>query len=467
MGLKLSFHGGAGTVTGSRHLVDLDGTRMLVDAGLFQGLKKLRLRNWSGPGFDPAKVGHLMLTHAHIDHSGYLPRLVRNGFRGPVHCTPATRDLAEILLKDSARLQEEDAEYANRKGHTKHRPALPLYTSEDAERAIGLMSPTDWGTWVDCGDGIRSRFHNMGHILGSAMVETQVEHGDRTSTIVFSGDVGRFDVPLHSNPDPLPACDVLVVESTYGDRDHEHRPVAEQILDAVLATVDRGGTVLIPSFAVGRTQLITLSLRELINEGRMPDLPIHIDSPMAVNATKLYTKYMADPTVDAELLEDGRQRLFPKNVHFHRTVAESKALNRMKGPRIVISASGMLAGGRVLHHLRRLLPDPKNLVMLVGYQAAGTRGRRMMEGAKTIRIHGQDIPVRAQFTALGGLSAHADRGELVRWIESAATPPATVFVVHGEPDSSSAFAQLVERKTGARCFTPDLGAVYDLDRLDN
>ena len=463
MKTTLSFHGGAGTVTGSKYLLDTGKTRLLIDAGLFQGLKKLRLLNWRQPPFDSSNIDALLLTHAHIDHGGYLPRLVRMGFSSPVFTTPASRDLAKLLLMDAAKIQEEDARYANKKGYSKHRPALPLYTAEDSEAACDLMRPVDFGKWFEVGKDTRIRFLNMGHILGSAMIEVHVRKDGDPLRIVFSGDVGRYDVPLHSNPDPLPECDYLVVESTYGDRNHNHAPVEDQIREALIRCIERGGTALIPSFAVGRTQLVTLSLRRLINEGKLPDIPIHIDSPMAVNATEIYSDHINDHTLDATLTDDGRSRLFPSNVHFSRTVKESKALNRMAGPRIVISASGMLTAGRVLHHLKRLLPDPKNLVMLVGYQAAGTRGRKMMEGGDTIKIHGEHVPVRAEFIPLGGLSAHADRDELLRWVKSGSRVPHTVFVTHGEEDSANAFAKLLHDEIDCRTHTPALDDSFSLE----
>lgn len=463
MTISLSFHGGAGTVTGSKYLLDTGQTRVLVDAGLFQGLKKLRLLNWRKPAFDADSIDALLLTHAHIDHGGFLPRLVREGFSAPVYTTPASKDLAQLLLLDAAKIQEEDAKYANKKGFSKHKPALPLYTTDDAVGACELMKPVRFGKWLTVSDDVQARFLNMGHILGSSMIQVRVHQGSAETTIVFSGDVGRYDVPLHSNPDPIPECDYLVVESTYGDRDHNHEPVEDQIRDGLIRAIERGGTILIPSFAVGRSQLVTLSLRTLINEGRLPDVPIHIDSPMAVDATRIYSKHIHDLSLDEALTDDGRSRLFPNNVHFHRAVQESIALNTMPGPRVIISASGMLTAGRVLHHLARLLPDPKNLVMLVGYQAAGTRGRRMMEGADTIRVHGKDVPVRAEFSTLSGLSAHADRGELLRWIRSGDSLPNTVFVTHGEPDSQDALAKLLREQTGATCHTPELDQRYTLE----
>jgi metallo-beta-lactamase family protein len=464
--MNLSFHGAAGTVTGSRHLLEAGGARILVDCGLFQGLKNLRLRNWQQPGFEPASVDHLLLTHTHIDHSGYLPRLVREGFSGPVHCTRATRDLAEILLADAAKIQEEEAEYANRKGFSKHRPALPLYTAADAEEAMRLFRPVRFEQWIDLNAAVRARFLQAGHILGSAMVEVEVGGpGGRTTRLVFSGDVGRYDMPLHPDPLPPPECDILVVESTYGDRCHSEEPVEEQIRVPFEIVFERRGVVLIPAFAVGRSQQVTLIVRELINAGRLPDVPIHLDSPMAIDATRVYSRYMDEHNLDACIAEDGRSRLFPRNVHFHRSVEESKALNRMKGPRIILSASGMMTAGRILHHLSQRLPERKNLLVLVGYQAAGTRGRRILEGQKRVRIHGHDVPVKAERLTVNGLSGHADRDELIRWIRSGPKPPRAVFVTHGEPEASRALAGLIESAIGARVFIPDLGESFDLDPI--
>lgn len=462
---KLSFHGGAGTVTGSRYLLETDKTCIEVDAGLFQGLKKLRLMNWQGPSFDPTAVNHLVLTHAHIDHSGYLPRLVKKGLTAPVHCTPATAELAHLMLLDAAKIQEDDAAYANKKGYSKHKPALPLYTTADAEQALELLSPLPYEEWLDLGDGVSFRFLNAGHILGSAMVEMRVPAADREIKLLFSGDVGRYDVPLHSDPTPPPACDILVVESTYGNRIHNAAPIREQIRKPFHEVFERGGMVLIPSFAVGRTQLVTLMLRELINAGELPDVPIHIDSPMAVDATRIYSRHLGDLSLDEDLIEDGRSRLFPRNVQFHRSVAESKKLNQLSGPRIIVSASGMLTAGRVLHHLHHLLPDPNNLIMLVGYQAAGTRGRALLEGAKKLKMHGKQVPVRAEFLPLAGLSAHADSNELIQWIRSGKSTPSTVFVTHGEPDASKAFAERLEKEIDVLPVIPELGDQFDLEKM--
>lgn len=462
MSIELSFHGGAGTVTGSRHLLTAGGSSVLVDCGLFQGLKELRLMNWEKPSFDIDAIDHLLLTHAHIDHAGYLPRLVKLGYGGVVHCTPATRDLAGILLLDSAKIQEEDARYANRKKFSKHHPALPLYDTDDAQAAFERLRPVAYDTWLRLDAHLEARLFNAGHILGSAHVEVRARSGSDRLTVVFSGDVGRYDMPLHPDPTPPPACDFLVIESTYGDRDHDPMPFIEQLKKPLRQTIERGGTVLIPSFAVARAQLVTLLLREAMDNGDIPTVPIHVDSPMAVNTTQLYGKYLNDENLDAEIVGEGKDRLFPEEVHFHRTVGESRALNEQTGPRIVISSSGMLTGGRVLHHLKRLLPDANNLIVLVGFQAAGTRGRALLEGARQLKMHGEMVPVEAQFMSVHGLSAHADRRGLIRWLKSGEGLPKTVFVVHGEPEASQALAALIEKELSIRAVVPRLGSHFDL-----
>lgn len=465
MTLNLGFHGAAGTVTGSRHLLTADGTSVLVDAGMFQGLKELRELNWARPAFRPDRIDHAVLTHAHIDHSGYLPRLVRDGFRGEVRCTPGTAELARLLLLDAAHLQEEDAAYANRKGFSRHAPALPLFTTEDAEAALGRLVAADYGAWIEMSDGVRARLHNAGHILGSALVEMVIGRGGRTRTVVFSGDVGGFDMPLHPDPAPPPACDVLVMESTYGDRQHTRVPLQEQLRSALLPTIERGGTVLIPAFAVGRAQQVILLLGDMMEAGALPRVPIHLDSPMAVDATRIYSAHLRDRSLDQDMAQGGTSRLNPENLRFHRTVEESKALNALPGPRVIISASGMLTGGRVLHHLARLLPDDKNLVLLVGYQAAGTRGRALLDGESEVKVHGAPVKARARILALHGLSGHGDSDELLRFLRSGAAKPRAVFLTHGEPPAAAALARRIESELGCRTFEPRLGAVFDLEAI--
>ncbi len=465
MNLSLAFHGGAGTVTGSKTLLTAGNTRVLVDCGMFQGLKDLRLLNWQPTPFRPNAPDAILLTHAHIDHTGYLPRLVQQGYKGPVYCTPATAEVVRILLLDAAEIQEEDAAFANRKGYSKHKPALPLYTVKDAQAALRLLKTVEYREPLELGDGVTARFLNAGHILGSSFVQIDVEDGSRFARIVFSGDLGRYHQPLHTDPDPLPDCDALVLESTYGDRLHEHRPLVEQIREAFAEPIARKGIILIPSFAVARAQLVTLVLRELIETGKIPEIPIHIDSPMATDVTSLYNKYLESEYLDKSIPHTTPESLFPKNVRFHRSVADSKKLNNMPGPRIIIAASGMLTGGRVVHHLQRLVQDPRNLIALVGYQAAGTRGRSLLTGAQTIRMYGENVPVRARVVSIEGLSAHADRDELLRWVGTAPKPPGTIFLNHGEPDGLKALGGALKERFAVEPYIPEMGQEYELEYL--
>lgn len=437
--MRLSFHGAAGCVTGSLFLLEVQDRRLMIDCGMFQGLKKLRLRNWERLTADLKTVDTVLLTHAHIDHSGWLPRAVRLGLKAPIHTTEGTGELLELLLLDAAHLQEEDAAWANKKGYSKHSPARPLFTSVDALRTLKFVRSHRYDRWLDLGDGLRARFGNAGHILGAGFIELRVP-GAAEHTLVFSGDVGRYGAPLHQDPDPLPACDTLVIESTYGGREHTHEPVADQIRRVFKQTIDRRGVVLIPAFAVGRVQLVTLILRGLMQKGELPAVPIHIDSPMAVDASLIYGRHLYESSLDEDLTSDGRSRLFPSDVHLCRTVHESKQLNTMEGPLVIISSSGMMTGGRILHHLTRRLGRPENLILLTGHQAEGTRGRSLQDGARTLRIHGENWPVRCRHATIHGLSSHADRGELLQWVGSAPTPPRRVFVVHGEPEAAAALA---------------------------
>ncbi|HEX6030352.1 MAG TPA: MBL fold metallo-hydrolase [Tepidiformaceae bacterium] len=456
----LTFDGAAGTVTGSRYFVQAQGRLVGVDAGLFQGLKALRQRNWAIPSFDPASMDALFITHAHLDHVGYLPRLVRLGYRRPAYCTAPTRDLAAIILADAAKLQEEEAEFANRKGFSKHKPALPLFNRADAARATMMLKPVPYERWTEAA-GVRARFHDAGHILGSSFLEMEVDSAGERRTLVFSGDLGRYSQPLHTDPDPLPGCDVLVMESTYGDRPHPHRTFAEQATGPITAALKRGGTVLIPAFAVARVQVLSMLVSQMVADGRLPNVPIHVDSPMATEATDVYERYRDSPYLDPE--PSGTRDLpFLANVQFHSTPAESKRLNNLGGPRIIFSSSGMLTGGRVIHHLHRLLPDRRNLILLVGYQAEGTRGRDLLEGARTIRMFGDDVPVGAEVLAIEGLSAHADVDGLVRWVRTAPRPPGRVFLTHGEPRSAEALAGRLRSELHVKVDIPKLGESFAL-----
>lgn len=439
----VQFLGAAGTVTGSKHLVRYRGQQVLLDCGLFQGLKELRLRNWLRPDFVPREVAAVVLSHAHIDHSGYLPVLVQRGFRGPIHCTPATADLLEILLPDSARLQEEDADRANREGYTRHHPALPLYDQKAVKAALKLVDTHPFGKSFAVAGDVRAEFRRAGHILGAASIDLAIGQKDPVR-LVFSGDIGRFDSPLLHDPEPVPEADVVLVESTYGDRRHPPDPSAD--LERIInEAAGRGGALLVPAFAVGRTQELLWYIRQLEDASRIPVLPVYIDSPMALEVTDLYCRYTREHNIPLSRLQtpDGCAIRTRQQVMIH-TVEESKALNGQIGPMVVIAGSGMATGGRVLHHLARRLPDPRTTVLLPGFQAQGTRGRQLEEGARTLHVHGRDVPVNAQVYRLEGLSAHGDQRELLRWLSGFQRPPAACYVVHGEPAASDALTKLIE-----------------------
>jgi metallo-beta-lactamase family protein len=456
----LTFLGAAGTVTGSKHLVRTGGTELLLDCGLFQGLKELRLRNWSPPRFEPASLAAVVLSHAHIDHSGYLPVLVREGFTGPIFCTPSTADLLPILLLDAAKLQEEEAATANRYGYTKHRPALPLYTVEDAERAVALATPRRYGESFRVADDVSATFRRAGHILGAATVELALP-GTR---LVFSGDLGRWDRPILRDPELVPEADVVLVESTYGDRTHPPDAM-EQLARVVQDAVARGGALLIPSFAVGRTQELIWTLRQLEETGRIPSLPVFIDSPMAIDVSEVYARHPEDHDLEmARLADRHRTPLRCRQLQLVRSGQESKTLNGREGPMIVIAGSGMATGGRILHHLKYRLPDPRTTVLLPGFQAADTRGRKLQEGARQVRIHGTSVPVRATVETLEGLSAHADRDTLLRWLRGFSRPPRQAWVVHGEPVAAQSLAEAMRAQLGWPATVAEDGATVPLRR---
>jgi metallo-beta-lactamase family protein len=443
----LRFLGAAGTVTGSKYWIRAQGRQILLDCGLFQGLKQLRLRNWAPPPFSPAEIDAVVLSHAHIDHSGYLPLLARQGYRGPIYCTPATADLLRVLLPDAAHLQEEDAERANRRGYSKHHPALPLYTAADAETALALLEPHPYAKAFPVTELVSGLFRRAGHILGSATVELELGAGPPT-TLAFSGDLGRRGRPILRDPDPISRADLLLVESTYGDRTHSPDPSGE-LARIVNECVERGGALLIPAFAVGRTQELLWTLRRLEDEQRIPRLPVFVDSPMAIEVTAIYGRHPDDHDLEMEALTDaGRSPLSSHSFHLARTREESKALNQFTGPIIILSASGMATGGRVLHHLKHRLPDPRTTVLLPGFQAAGTRGRALEDGARFVRIHGADVPVRARVEKLDGFSAHADRDEVLGWLSRFEVAPRQTYVVHGEPPAAEALAREIRARLG-------------------
>ena len=447
-GTRIQFLGGAGTVTGSKLLASAAGARVLVDCGLFQGLKELRLRNWEPVPVEAAKLDAVLLTHAHIDHTGFLPRLVKQGFSGPVYCTPASLELLRILLPDAGHLQEEEASYANRQGFSKHSPALPLYTLQDARDSLRLLKPLDYGTPIEFAPGMTAKFHPSGHILGSASVELALD-GRR---LLVSGDLGGYDCAVMRPPAPITAgMDHIVVECTYGGRVQDPTPIPDQLVRHIRPVLDRKGVVVIPAFAIGRTTVLLYHLRRLEASGGLPEVPVFVDSPMATDAVEVYRRFAHEHNIGADVLE-GSIRL--RQTRLVRTSEESKSLNRMDGPAIILSASGMATGGRILHHLKNRLPDADNLVLLAGHQAEGTRGRSLLDGAASVKIHGEEVPVRARVAAVQGISAHGDSNELLRWLSTAPNPPKRVFLMHGEASQLQAMAERVERELGWGCRIP-------------
>ncbi len=443
--IKIQFLGGAGTVTGSKHLLDTGRTRLLIDCGMFQGSKKLRLLNWDKPPVAATSIDHVIVTHAHIDHSGMLPVYVREGFQGPVWATSATRELCEISLEDAAHLQEEDARFANKKGFSKHPVAKPLYTIEDARQAIRHLRSAPYEDEVAIAEGINVRFRDAGHILGSAIVQATIESGGKKLRIVFSGDLGRYNALILRDPEPIDETDYLLIESTYGDRVHAVEETADEMAEIVNETAKRGGTVVIPSFAVGRTQTLLYVLRDLKERKAIPDLPIYVDSPMAVEVTELFCRHTTDFDDEARKIirETGHCPILCPNARFIRSQEESKQINENRFPSIILSASGMATGGRILHHLALRLPDARNTVLFVGFQANGTRGQMLKDGAKEIKIHGEMVPVRAQIRSMESFSGHADSSEILRWLKCFKRAPKLTYIVHGEPEASAALAKLI------------------------
>ncbi len=450
MTARITFLGAAGTVTGSKYLVDAGSGRVLVDCGLFQGLKRLRERNWQRPLVDLISVEAIVLTHAHLDHTGYLPVLAREGFRSPVYCTRATRDLLKILLPDSARIQEEEAEYANRRGFSKHRPARPLYTVEDAETALRLLRPVEWSAGVEPVKGITVHFSPAGHLLGAASVLLETAN----ERILFSGDLGRPDDPMMRAPAARPEADAIVIESTYGNRRHAAVDAEAEAGEAIARALERRGVVVVPAFAVGRAQLLLHFIARLKARGAIADVPVFLNSPMATDVTRIYHEHRSD-----HRLTDEECKTMCTAARFVNTVEESKSLNQRQGPMIIVSASGMAAGGRVVHHLKAFAPDPNNMILFTGYQAAGTRGAAIVNGAEQIRIHGGWVPVRAEVVQLHGTSGHADCDQLVAWLRGGAAAPRRVFVTHGEPESADALRQHLRRELASEVTVPEHGEV--------
>ena len=456
----LTFHGAAGTVTGSKYLLKWNKKQILIDCGLFQGLKALRLRNWDAPPFDPAALDAVVLSHAHVDHAGYLPLLCRRGFAGPIYCTAGTADLLRVLLPDSAHLMQEEAAYANRKGYSKHHPALPLYDAADVERVFPLLRTQSYDESFSVMAGLNTLFRRAGHILGSASVE--LRWGDSGRRLVFSGDLGRWDRPIMRDPDQVPAADVLLIEATYGDRLHAPDP-RRHLARVIRETAKRGGAILIPAFAVGRVQELIWTLRQLEDAGEVPTLPVYLDSPMAIDVNELYCRHPEDYDQEmARAIKEGSCPICCRTYHLVRTVEESKELNQRSGPMVIIAGSGMMTGGRILHHLKQRLSDPRSAVLLVGYQAEGTRGRALLEGATRLRMFGEDVPVNAQIEVIDGLSAHADQSEILRWLSGFQTPPAQTYVVHGEPGPAQVLSQLIRDRLGWKVDVAQDGATVPI-----
>lgn len=442
----LQFLGAAGTVTGSRYLIEAGAERLLVDCGLFQGGKELRLRNWSPLPVAAGSIRWLALTHAHLDHTGYIPRFIQDGFRGEIYSTAATADLCGLLLPDSGHLQEEDATYANKKGISKHKPALPLYTYDQAVASLQSFRAVDESKPFALGDHFSLRYFAAGHILGARSILLEVRENGNLRRVFFSGDVGREQQML-IRPPAVPELDgdyIMLCESTYGDRLHPTDDYRERLAAIVEGTAARGGSVIIPAFAVGRTQELLYVFRELMEGGRLRPIPIHVDSPMAIDCTDLYRRHHEDHNLEMDKLEaQGGKPFTPPGVHFDRAVADSKALNGVRDPMVIISASGMATGGRVLHHLKRCLPDSRNTVLLVGFQAPGTLGQALQSGSPMVRIHKEEVPVQAHIESMENLSAHADYGEILRWLARFPRPPQKVWLVHGEPAGAASLQQKI------------------------
>jgi len=460
---SLTFLGATGTVTGSRFLLKTAHKQYLIDCGLFQGLKELRLRNWEPFPISPEDIDAVILTHAHIDHTGYLPRLVHYGFKGTIYATTATTDLCQILLPDSAHLQEEDAEYANKKHFSKHSPALPLYTTEDALQALELFTPIAYGSRLQLDDGVSLTFRDAGHILGSSFIDLRLSIDGEQRRLLFSGDLGRPNQPILRDPHTVFGADYLIVESTYGDRLHGNEDPKEVMARIINESIRRGGVLLIPSFAVGRTQELLYTIRELEEANRIPHLPIYMDSPLAIKATKIFSKNKQDFDLKSKTLElKGKNVLETAQLHFAQTQEESKAINKIKSNAIIISASGMATGGRILHHLFNRLPDPKNTVLFIGYQAVGTRGRTILDGAESVKIHGQYVPIRAHIESTSCFSAHADYHEILAWLSNFNSGPRKVFIVHGEPEPARSLSDKINQHFGWSTELPEYLSQYQI-----
>ena len=456
---QLTFLGASRTVTGSKYLLEHDGRRVLFDCGLFQGLKELRQRNWEEFPVAPRELDAVVLTHAHLDHVGYLPRLVSSGYRGRVFCTAGTLDLCRLVLPDSGRIQEEDARQANKHGYSKHEPALPLYTEVDAQRALTQLQPLGFHRAIDVAPGIAVEFSPAGHLLGSAYVLARLDGGP---TILFGGDLGRYSRPILPDPTDAVAADVVLVESTYGDRDHAPDDNGEQLATVIRDTAGRGGKLIIPAFAIGRVEELLYWVRRLERERRIPAMPVFVDSPMAVEALKYYTARVSELDPDMRPTQKDVSTFATARFQTVASTQQSKQLTANRRSAIVISSSGMATGGRVLHHMAAALPEGRNTILFVGYQAAGTRGRALVDGAKTVKIHGRAIAVGATVARIDSMSAHADRGEIVRWLRTLPSAPRRLCLVHGEPGPMDALKTRVQQELGWDAHTPGHGETVTL-----
>jgi metallo-beta-lactamase family protein len=448
----IQFLGAAKTVTGSKFLLRTDDARVLFECGMFQGHKELRKRNWDKMPFDPSTIDAVVLTHAHIDHSGYIPRLVKMGFKGTIYCTPATAELLGLLLPDSGHLHEEEARYANKRGYSKHNPALPLYTRQEALESLAQIRTIAYGETREVAKGVDVVLHPSGHILGAAFTEVRFAG----KKLVISGDIGSYEREVMAEPSPIPAdADYIMVESTYGGRSEETSPVQQQLRDYIGPVLDQKGVVVIPSFAIGRTTLVLYHLRRLQETNQIADVPVYVDSPMATDAVKIYCRYGDEHNLKVSLLKSSKDCLIrAKQTFLVKKVEDSKVLNAKDGPMIIISASGMATGGRILHHLKNRLPNRLDMVLLVGYQAEGTRGRLLLDGAKKIKMLGETIPVNAKVASIRGLSAHGDGDDVVRWLKTAKSKPQQVFLVHGEEEGLRAMGERVGKELKMKYSVP-------------
>ncbi len=463
MNVRVKFLGGAGTVTGSKYLLEIDGAKILIDCGLFQGEKELRLRNWDEFPLDPAEIDAVVLTHAHIDHSGYLPKLVKKGYNKSIYCTHPTAALTEILLMDSAKLQEEEANYAAKKGYSKHAAPQPLYNTDDAQNVLPKLESIEFNQPINILDRVKINFLNAGHILGASILEVYLEGSTQTKKLTFSGDLGRMEDPILYPPHLCTETDILFIESTYGDRSNPSDHIKEALKEVVLKTVERSGCLLIPAFAVGRTQLITNLIKSLQEKNEIPMLPIYIDSPMAINTTNLYRKFEAFHQLkDTDNDPSNHSAFDAQNIHYYKAQSSSLVLNTIRKGAIIISASGMCTGGRILHHMYHRLKRKNDSILFVGYQPPGTRGRKILDGEPTVKIFGEVVKVECHVESIDGLSAHADKDELHKWLLNFKSKPKNTFIIHGEKKSSEALKYFIDRDLKWNSVIPEYLKGYTL-----